>query len=69
MAENREISYNDAIAEVEQILASLGDGTADIDSLSERTKRATELIAAARAKLRKAENEISALLDEQPANQ
>lgn len=65
MAENREISYSEAMAEVEQILASLGDGAINIDTLSERVKRASELISLCRARLRKAENEVSALLGEE----
>ncbi len=65
MAENREISYSEAMAEVEQILASLGDGAINIDTLSERVKRASELISLCRARLRKAEDEVAALLGEE----
>lgn len=65
MAENREISYSEAMAEVEQILASLSDGAINIDTLSERVKRASELISLCRARLRKAEDEVSALLGEE----
>ena len=65
MAENREISYSEAMAEVEQILASLGDGAINIDTLSERVKRASELISLCRARLRKAEDEVTALLGEE----
>jgi exodeoxyribonuclease VII small subunit len=53
------------MAEVEQILASLGDGNTTIDTLSERVKRATELIAQCRTALRKTEDEVVALLGEQ----
>lgn len=65
MAENREISYSEAMAEVEQILASLGDGAINIDTLSERVKRASELISLCRTRLRKAEDEVAALLGEE----
>lgn len=65
MAENREISYSEAMVEVEQILASLGDGAINIDTLSERVKRASELISLCRARLRKAEDEVAALLGEE----
>ena len=65
MAENREISYSEAMTEVEQILASLGDGAINIDTLSERVKRASELISLCRARLRKAEDEVTALLGEE----
>lgn len=65
MAENREISYSEAMAEVEQILASLGDGAINIDTLSERVKRASELISLCRARLCKAEDEVAALLGEE----
>ena len=65
MAKKQEFSYSEAMAEVEQILASLGDGNTTIDTLSERVQRATELIAQCRTALRKTEDEVVALLGEQ----
>ena len=54
-------NYGEAMAEIEKILASLQDNNADVDTLAERVKRASELIAACRAKLRKAEDDVNAI--------
>uniref|UniRef100_UPI004056A196 exodeoxyribonuclease VII small subunit n=1 Tax=Alistipes sp. TaxID=1872444 RepID=UPI004056A196 len=59
-----ELSYKEAIAEIEQILRSLREEQNSIDTLSERVARATELIALCREKLRKAENEVNKVLEE-----
>lgn len=55
------MNYGEAMAEIEKILASLQDNNADVDTLAERVKRASELIAACRAKLRKAEDDVNAI--------
>ena len=59
------INYGEAMAEIEKILASLQEENADVDSLAERVKRASELIAACRAKLRKAESDVNAIFDKE----
>jgi len=59
-----ELSYKEAIAEIEQILRSLREEQNSIDTLSERVSRATELITLCREKLRKAENEVNKVLEE-----
>lgn len=59
----KEISYNDALAEIEAILAKLNDESLDIDTLSVQVKRATELISLCKLKLKKVENEVNAILD------
>lgn len=59
-----EISYKEAIAEIEAILKSLREEQNSIDTLSERVARATELIALCREKLRKAEADVNSLLEE-----
>ena len=59
-----EMSYKEAIAEIEQILKSLREEQNSIDTLSERVARATELIALCREKLRKAENDVNKVLEE-----
>lgn len=65
MANKRlEISYQEAIQEIEQILRSLREEQNSIDTLSERVARATELIALCREKLHKAEADVNKVLDE-----
>lgn len=58
--------YAEAIAEIEQILESFNSEQVDIDSLAAQVKRATELIAMCREKLRKAEEEVATVLREEP---
>ena len=59
-----EMSYKEAIAEIEAILKSLREEQNSIDTLSERVARATELIAICREKLRKAEADVNNVLEE-----
>ena len=62
-ADTMEMSYKEAIAEIEHILKSLREEQNSIDTLSERVARATELIALCREKLRKAEEEVNSIID------
>lgn len=55
------MNYGEAMAEIEKILASLQNENADVDTLAERVKRASELIAVCRTKLRKAEDDVNAI--------
>ncbi len=55
------MNYGEAMAEIEKILASLQNENADVDTLAERVKRASELIAVCRTKLRKAEEDVNAI--------
>ena len=57
-----EISYKEAIEEIEKILRSLREEQNNIDTLSERVARATELIALCREKLRKAEEDVNKIV-------
>lgn len=59
-----EMSYKDAITEIEAILRSLREEQNSVDTLAERVARATELIALCRAKLRKAEEDVNKVLEE-----
>ena len=61
---SNEVSYEEAMAEVEQILSELQQETVNVDTLSERVKRASELITLCRAKLRKAEGEVTKIFAE-----
>ena len=59
-----EMSYKEAITEIEAILRSLREEQNSVDTLAERVARATELIALCRAKLRKAEDDVAKVLEE-----
>lgn len=59
----KELTYAEASAEIEKILARLRGEELDVDSLSAEVKRATELIALCKTKLKKTEEEISKILE------
>ena len=63
MAEKLDMTYREAIAEIETILRSLREEQNSVDTLAERVARATELIAHCRAKLRKAEGDVNDIID------
>lgn len=54
--------FGDAIAELETILARIEGEEIDIDRLGEELKRATELLELCRAKIKKAEVEVSQIV-------
>lgn len=64
MAKKKEPTYTEAIAEIEQILARLRSDEMDVDRLAAEVQRATELIAACKSRLRKAEEEVGKMLGE-----
>lgn len=59
----KKLSYNEAIAEIEQILARLREEQIDVDSLSAQVKRATELIEQCKAQLTDVERAVKAELE------
>lgn len=59
----KEMTYAEAMAEIERILARLRSEDMDVDSLSSEVKRATELIARCKAKLRKTEEDVNGILE------
>ncbi|MCA1756010.1 MAG: exodeoxyribonuclease VII small subunit [Bacteroidales bacterium] len=63
MAEKK-ISFNEAIKELENILEQIESGEPDVDELSGKVKRASELIKICRKKLKSTEEEIDKILDE-----
>lgn len=58
------ISYTEAMGEVDEILDRLNNEQLDIDQLSGEVKRATELLALCKTKLRKTEEEITKLFEQ-----
>lgn len=58
------IHYAEAIQELETILQEIEDDGTDIDALTEKVKRASELIQACKQKLRTAEDAIQEVFKE-----
>ena len=59
----KELTYAEAMAEIEKILARLRSEEMDVDSLTAEVKRATELIASCKERLHKAEAEVNKILE------
>jgi exodeoxyribonuclease VII small subunit len=58
-----DVSFNDALAELEQILGRLERDDVDLDRLAAELGRAAELLEMCRGKIRKAELEVSHIVD------
>lgn len=58
----QEVSYAEAMSEVEQILARFNTQQMDVDTLAAEVKRATELIAQCKERLVRAEREVAEVL-------
>lgn len=57
-----ELSYNQAVGELEAILRKMQSDDCDIDSLAAMTRRATELLAECRKRLTATDQELRAIL-------
>lgn len=57
-------TYSDAFAELQQIVADIEDGEISVDELSEKVKRASELIAVCKKKLTSTEEDVNQILKE-----
>lgn len=60
--ESREMRFGDAMQELEGILRRVEGEEIDIDELAEQLKRAAELLEICRAKIRRAEVEVSQIV-------
>lgn len=58
---NTELSYDNAMKELQMIVNNLQSDSVSIDELAQNVKRASELIQFCREKLRTTENEIEVL--------
>ncbi|HVR28948.1 MAG TPA: exodeoxyribonuclease VII small subunit [Thermoanaerobaculia bacterium] len=58
-----EIAFNDALAELEQILGRIEREDVDLDRLASELGRAAELLEVCRRKIRKAELEVSHIVE------
>lgn len=59
----KNIKYEEAISELENIVRQMENNELDIDSLSEQLKKAQELIAFCKDKLTKTNEEIQGILE------
>ncbi len=59
----KKISYTEAIRELEAIVSEIEQGEITIDILSEKVKRASELIKICKEKLTSTEEDVSKILD------
>lgn len=62
--ENSNMTYSQALGELEKILAQLRADNSDIDTLAERTRRAAALLTECRARLTRTEEELNKILTE-----
>jgi len=58
----KEMTYREAVAQLESILRAMQSDDVDIDKLSAMTRRATELIAECRSRLVATDEELRAIL-------
>lgn len=59
----KEIKYEEAVKELEDIVRLMESDSLDIDIMSERLKRAQELITICKSKLTKTDEKIRKILD------
>ena len=59
----KELTYAEAMAEIEKILGRLRSEEMNVDGLAAEVNRATELIASCKARLRKAEADVNKVLE------
>ncbi len=57
-------TFTEAKKELEAIVKAIESGEMDVDILTEKVKRASELIAFCKEKLTKTENELQKILDD-----
>ncbi|MBO5466196.1 MAG: exodeoxyribonuclease VII small subunit [Prevotella sp.] len=60
---NNEFKYEEAVREIEQIVAKMESNTTNIDAMAEQLKRAQELIKLCKDKLTKTDEEIKKVLE------
>lgn len=58
-----EISYQDAIREIEEIIRKIESGELNVDELTDKVKRASVLLEICRKKLKTADEEISKIIE------
>ena len=61
---DKKIKFKEAIKELEDILQKIESGELDVDELSGKVKRASELIKVCQDKLRDTENEVDKIIED-----
>jgi exodeoxyribonuclease VII small subunit len=64
IANKKNVSYKEAITEIEEILRQLENNELDVDELSEKVKRVSSLVSLCKEKLHNTEVEIDKILKE-----
>jgi exodeoxyribonuclease VII small subunit len=59
----QQLKYSEAIAEIEEILELIESGELDVDELTGKVKRVSQLIQVCKAKLRDADADIKKVLN------
>lgn len=60
----RKVSYNEAMAEIEDILEKIENEELDVDELAEKVKRVSALLKTCKDKLTKTNEQVEAILKE-----
>ncbi|WP_421918332.1 exodeoxyribonuclease VII small subunit [Marinifilum sp.] len=60
----KKISYSEAIAEIEETIMLIESEELDVDDLSEKVKRVSELLVICKTKLNSTEKEVEKILKE-----
>lgn len=64
MPKNKELTYSQALKELEKIVKEVESEEVDIDILAEKIKRASQILTFCKGKLRTAEDEVKKVLTE-----
>ena len=60
---SKDPTYNEAIAEIEEILEKIETGELDVDELTDKVKRVAFLLETCKKKLKNTEQEIQKVMD------
>jgi len=61
---NKNTNYTEAFEELQQIVKEIEEGEINVDELSQKVKRATELISICKNKLNSTEEDVNKILKE-----
>lgn len=61
---DKKLTYTEAIRELEQIVEEIEEGSVTVDELSEKVKRAAQLLRICKEKLTSTEDDVKKVLDE-----
>jgi len=64
---NKELTYSQALKELEKIVKEIESEEVDVDILAEKIKRASQILTFCKGKLRTAEDEVKKVLTEMGA--